>query len=400
MKTQRSWHEFRGYRLLVAAILAAAIGAGCLRPAVAQDGESGVDDNTYTGPNYGWSVEWDDDVWEVAEESNEDESDYLVLKTLDGESPVAYTRFWGTDGVFDDPEECAADWEDRVASGEGNSDVEATDEYEAPRAPRGGASATYAYTFEDDDGDTFDNVVHFQCQYIEEDGPILTAWVFAVADEFEDAVPLYEDLIDTIEIPEDGGDDGDNGNQTEDDDSQGDDSDDSDDSQGNDTGGSDDDSEDSTSTDDDDDSGDDNPGGDGADTGIDDNQYTSPTYGYTLEWDLDVWTAEPDSELVDEGGVGLDRLYLAHFEGEVLFSGLYVESKVAYDGDLTECVDGEADLLRGDDTLVDFDLYEDDQGDPVAGESDAGGEYATYLGEYEEEDGEPYELLWYIECQI
>ena len=134
MKTQRSWHEFRGYRLLVAAILTAAIGAGCLRPAVAQDGESGVDDNAYTGPNYGWSVEWDDDVWEVAEESNEDESDYLVLKTLDGESPVAYTRFWGTDGVFDDPKECAADWEDRVASGEGNSDVEATDEYEAPRA--------------------------------------------------------------------------------------------------------------------------------------------------------------------------------------------------------------------------------------------------------------------------
>lgn len=354
MKTQRSWHGFRGYRLIAAAIVIAAMCAGSLRPAAAQDGESGVEDNTYTGPAYGWSVEWDEDVWEVAEENNEDGSDFLVLKTLEGETPVAYARFWATDDLSDDPDECAASWEERIADAEGNEDVELTEEYDVPPAPRGGAIATYTYTYDDGAGNTYDNVEHFQCQFIEEDGPLLIVWIFADEDDFEDAIPLYEDLVDTIVIPED---DDDNGGQN-------------------------------------------GQGGAEADTGIDDTQYTSPTYGFSVEWDEDVWTVDPDAELIDDGAEGLDRLYLSHSEGDDLFSGFYVESKVAYDGDLGECLDGEADILRSDDALIDLEPYEDDEGEPVAGESDAGGEYATYLGDYEDEEGEEYELLWYVECQF
>ena len=231
-------------------------------------------------------------------------------------------------------------------------------------APRGGASATYAYTFESESGDTFDNVEHFQCQFLEEDGPLLIVWIFAGEADFEDAIPLYEDLVDTIVIPEDGGDDGDQTGQ------------DDEDNNSEDEDAQDDDGTDDEGTDEDEGTQDD----ESADTGIDGASYTSPTYGYSVEWDDDDWTVDPDAELVDEGSDGLDRLYLTHSEGDDLFSGLYVESKVAYDGDLDDCLDGEADILRNDDALIDLEPYEDDDGDPVAGESDAGGEYAAYLG--------------------
>jgi len=382
--TQRSWLTVQVIRLLATGLLMAATFAGDLRPAVAQDSESGVEDNTYTGPSYGWSVEWDEDVWEVAEENNEDDSDFLVLQTLDGETPVAYTRFWATDDLFDDPEECAEGWEERIADAEGNEDVELTEEYDVPPAPRGGATATYTYTFDDGSGNTHDNVEHFQCQYIEEGGPLLIVWIFADEADFEDAIPLYEDLVDAIVIPEDGGDDDGQADQ------------DNENVDGEDEGTQDDEGTDDEGADEDEGTQDD----EGADTGIDGPSYTSPTYGYTVEWDDDVWTADPDAELVGNGTEGLDRLYLAHSEGDDLFSGLYVEGKVAYDGDLDDCLDEEADILRNDDALTDFEPYEDDEGDPVAGESDAGGEYATYLGEYEDENGEAYELLWYVECQI
>ena len=68
MKTHRSWLTFQVVRLLAVALMMTATFAGGLRSAAAQDGESGVEDNTYTGPSYGWSVEWDEDIWEVAEE--------------------------------------------------------------------------------------------------------------------------------------------------------------------------------------------------------------------------------------------------------------------------------------------------------------------------------------------
>ena len=42
---------------------------------------------------------------------------------------------------------------------------------------------------------------------------------------------------------------------------------------------------------------------------------------------------------------------------------------------------------------------QDDQGDPIAGEFDAGEEYAAYHGTYEDDDGEAYELVWFVECQ-
>ncbi len=133
-------------------MVAAALLATCFHPVSAQDDESGVDDDSYLGPNHGWSVEWDEDIWEVAEENNTGGADFLILKTHDDEDlPLAYTRFYGVEGLYDDPDECAENWDNDIAGREGNSDVEETDEYDVPGAPSGGASATYLYEFKDTD---------------------------------------------------------------------------------------------------------------------------------------------------------------------------------------------------------------------------------------------------------
>ncbi len=191
-----------------------------------------------------------------------------------------------------------------------------------------------------------------QCQYIEQDGTLLIVWLFSTTDEFEDAVQLYEDLVATIELPENGGND-DPGNQDNED----------------------------------------------VGSGIENNSYTSPTYGFSIEWDDNVWTANPDAELINNGEVGQDRLNIEHIEDGELYSGFYIEAKTDYEGDVTECISAEADLFFDDTALLDLEPYVDDLGDPIAGESNADGEFATFFGTYEDDAGETYELIWYLECQ-
>ena len=76
-----------------------------------------------------------------------------------------------------------------------------------------------------------------------------------------------------------------------------------------------------------------------ANAGVDGNAYVSPTYGYQLEWDEDVWTVEDESSRDD-----VDSLTLS--------SDLLVANVVGYqgDGDTRSCVDAYVSVLddRGD----------------------------------------------------
>ena len=69
-----------GLRILtVVLLMSAGVVAAGSRTVYAQDDESGLDDNTFTGPNFGWSVEWDEDVWDFNEEDNSGGSDFVSL---------------------------------------------------------------------------------------------------------------------------------------------------------------------------------------------------------------------------------------------------------------------------------------------------------------------------------
>ena len=68
----------------VAAMLGASI-AGLAPRAAAQDN---VDGNVYTSPTYGYELEWDEDVWEVDEETS-NRRDSLVLIETDASTWIA-----------------------------------------------------------------------------------------------------------------------------------------------------------------------------------------------------------------------------------------------------------------------------------------------------------------------
>ena len=69
-----------GLRILAVALHdVGRIGRGRDPGVSAQDDESGLDDNTFTGPNFGWSVEWDEDVWAFEAEDNSGGSDFFSL---------------------------------------------------------------------------------------------------------------------------------------------------------------------------------------------------------------------------------------------------------------------------------------------------------------------------------
>ena len=103
--------------------------------------------------------------------------------------------------------------------------------------------------------------------------------------------------------------------------------------------------------------------------------------------------------MIDDGSVSLDRLQLIHEDDDGFYSSFYVEGKADYDGDLADCLAGEADLLSGEQAVVDFAPFEDENGDPVEGEADSGGEFAAFVATIETDDGTEADLIEHVECQ-
>ena len=393
-----------GVRALAAFLMVAGVLATGARTAVAQDDESGLDGNTFTGPNFGWSVEWDEDVWTFETENNEDGSDLFQMTTVDEEGPFAIATFFAGEGYNGDPDDCVAGYADTLAGLDGNSDVAESDEFDLPETPDDGAATTYTYLAEIDSGD-LDLVDYVSCQTLVEDEAVLNFSVTTTPNVFEDLIPIIDDLTAAIILPDDSGstgqDDEDVTPDADEDEEETPDADEEDDEE--ETPESD--EEDAEPTrdvllgDDEDetpDADDDEPQDD---SGVDDTTYTSPTYGYAVEWDDATWAPDPADELIDDGSVGLDRLLLIHEDDDGYYSSFYVEGKVDYDGDLADCVAGEADLLSAEDAVVDFAPLEDESGDPVEGEADSGGEFAAFVATIETDDGTEVDLVEHVECQ-
>ncbi|MEJ7762248.1 MAG: hypothetical protein WKF80_05590 [Thermomicrobiales bacterium] len=123
----------------------------------------------------------------------------------------------------------------------------------------------------------------------------------------------------------------------------------------------------------------------GDDTGVDGDAYESPTFGYTLEWDEDLWTVDEERTLVDER----DVLTLDYADGGFLF----IEGYEAYDGDPADCLEGSANEILELDDVDDVAPFEDDAGDPVEGEDD-GVAFAAYTLTF---GGE--EVVGYFDCR-
>jgi len=126
--------------------------------------------------------------------------------------------------------------------------------------------------------------------------------------------------------------------------------------------------------------------------GLVENAYTSPTYGFTVDWNDDVWDAE--ARIADDG---LNELELISATGS-----LYIWSGALYEGDPAACLQGESDFYENDDrSVTDWAPAEDADGNPIAGETAtaAYGVFTLTYTDQEEEDAESVELVDYIECR-
>jgi hypothetical protein len=126
-----------------------------------------------------------------------------------------------------------------------------------------------------------------------------------------------------------------------------------------------------------------------AESGTDGASYTSPTYGYTLEWDEDEWTANTETVVApDRGTLILDAADGTGF--------VYVEGYEAYDGDPEDCLEGAADELLSTEGYVDVEPLELDRDLAQAPE---GGAVAAYSLTYETSEGQEVPGVAYVACQ-
>lgn len=116
-------------------------------------------------------------------------------------------------------------------------------------------------------------------------------------------------------------------------------------------------------------------------------RWTSPTHGFSVEWDPSVWSESPGDALIDQGPDDLDRLLLV---GEI--GPLYIEGATRYGGEPGACVDGELELLSSEPGFGEATrLPEYDAGGPNA----AAGAFSAVL----DQDEGPVTLIGYVFCE-
>lgn len=124
-----------------------------------------------------------------------------------------------------------------------------------------------------------------------------------------------------------------------------------------------------------------------AQEGVDGDVYVSPTFGYSLAWDGDIWgVAEEFSE------DGYDLLTL-----ESDGAALYVEGVYFYQGDPDECLSGEVLRVADESGLDDLAPLEDVDGAEMVGDGD-GYVYGLFALPSAEDD-DLLDSAVYIECQ-
>lgn len=304
----------------------------------------GVDGDTFTGVNFDWSVTWDEDDWALDAQNTDDGEDILMLENAGG--AWALVTFL-TDGHKTDADECASGWLRTMAGVQGVTDFERDDTLDTPRLPDDAAGNAYTYTQDD-----IAVAAYVECRVFPGDDAVLAMVLSADPDAYDEKIALFGDLLDTLTMG------GDAASDTETDDGAG------------------------TTV-----------AGSGID--LDAESYVSPTYGFELGWSgtgFDAITEEEEVNALPDD-LALDRLLLFQPGAK-----LYIEGRNDYDGDAARCIETESDILAFHDGVSEFEPVENERGFPEAGETGAGGEYATYRLT-QEQDGETITRIAYVECR-
>jgi hypothetical protein len=296
-------------------------------------------------------LEWDPDQWTVEDDSTVDEvgRDRLLLERGDHSSRV---YFEGSDEWDDDLDECVSvlveeligdpeEGETTFSNGVTVSEIEPLEDPETGDLIEGSddemAYVAYSYTYEDEGSSPQEQVLEVQCHLLDEDaGLVVGVSHISLADTFfETDRELVQDIVGCLEMPQSrDGSDRDETPTAEVDETP------------------------TAAADETPDSGDEELPLDGVDGNTDE----SRTFGYTLEWDEDIWMvlvsiSEPEDDFL--ALIGANGL------------SLFVWGMMAYGEDIYECFDGAgADIAARDgveDVELGGDLTESSDGLSVSG---------------------------------
>ncbi len=168
-------------------------GAGASRVARAQ-----VDGTVYISPTYGWSVVWDDELWEVTDESSEDVGDLLQL-----EDPLNTVYFESYEGFEGNALDCVAAEVDELAEEDAESIAAGRDASgdEILGGDSNTAYAVYTFTYTLDDV-VIDLVEYNECRRLSDDS-VLEISQLTVREAYNDASPAVQALLAAVTMPGD-----------------------------------------------------------------------------------------------------------------------------------------------------------------------------------------------------
>jgi hypothetical protein len=376
----RSWSARRPLAVATTCIMVLGLGwipAGLAAPAAAMrqvDAFEGVDGNRYESPTWGYTLEWDEDVWEVVEATSSRRRDRLHLRSDESELFV--------DGLSDfagDATECLAEriatLIDRATEAEPLQDDEGN-VIEGEDDERAFAAFVFIGSILEDEpeaDDETESVAYIECRTLVPGEAVIQILHVAPVEAYPDEAVLVAELLETLTIPaaEEGAeeDDGTDEEPTE-------------------VAGEEpteepteeaeeEPTEEATEEAEEDGEA---PG----DAGVDGDAYTSPTFGYTLEWDGEAWQVE-DATSEDD----VDTLVLSNGVSTLTITGL-----AGFDGDPAACRDETAADLEGQEGVESFEPAVNEDGEPIVlDEADRAG--AVFVATV---DGQ--ELVFRVDCRV
>jgi hypothetical protein len=170
------------------------------QPASPASGEAptGVSGSSWQGPNFGVRVHWDPAVWSVEGESIGEGYDGLQIGTS---SSTVFLEAY--DGFAGDAEACFAAAEQEIGEREGISEVVPLTDRPLPVAASArGAAGLFGLTATLPDGTPYRGVEYVECRTVKPGEAVLEITWQAVTQAFNEDFANVEELLATIEMPE------------------------------------------------------------------------------------------------------------------------------------------------------------------------------------------------------
>jgi hypothetical protein len=171
------------------------------QPASPASGETptGVSGSSWQGPNFGVRIHWDPAVWSVEGESIDEGYDGLQIGT-----PSSTVFLEAYDGFAGDAEACFAAAEQEIGEREGISEVvPLTDRPQPVAAEVRGEAGLFGLTATLPDGTPYRGVEYVECRTVKPGEAVLEITWQSVTQAFNEDFANVEELLATIEMPQD-----------------------------------------------------------------------------------------------------------------------------------------------------------------------------------------------------